>query len=139
MELASTKPKTLSDLGKSRLLLREARRGPIADGILKAIEDGVNCPPEDHPTAEPPRQKVNGNEGLADLLRVLLKAKAEKAGVAQKLIASAADLDDIAAGNTECHATRGWRRDVFGADALKLCAGKIALSADGSSVTLVAL
>ncbi len=139
MELASTKPKTLSDLGKSRLLLREARRGPIADGILKAIEDGTNCPPEDHPTAEPPRQKVNGNEGLADLLRVLLKAKAEKAGVAQKLIASAADLDDIAAGNTECHATRGWRRDVFGADALKLCAGKIALSADGSSVTLVAL
>ena len=139
LELASTKPKTLSDLGGSRLLLREARRGDIAEGILKAIEAGVNCPQDELPVVSAPRERKNGNEGLADLLRVLLKAKAEQAGVAQKLIATVADLDEIAAGNTDGPALKGWRRDVFGEDALKLCNGKMALSADGSSVKLVEL
>lgn len=139
LELASAKPANMADLGKSRLLLREARRGEIAEGILAAIAAGLACPQDDLPNVPPPREKVNGVEGLADLLRVLLKAKAESAGVAQKLIATTADLDEIAAGNDDCHALRGWRRDVFGDDALKLRAGKIALSADGSSVKLIEL
>ncbi len=139
LELASSKPATQSDLGKSRLLLREARRGEIAKGILSAIKSGNECDPEDFPKSKPTREKLVGNEGLADLLRVLLKAKAEEAGVAQKLIATAAELDEIAAGNTDGHALRGWRKDVFGDDALKLCAGKIALSANGRSVRLVTI
>jgi len=139
LELASTKPVNHVDLGKSRLLLREARKGEIADGILKAIADGSNCPPADYPKADAVREKVSGNEGLADLLRVLLKAKAEEAGVAQKLIATAGDLDDIAAGDTDGHTLRGWRREVFGEDALRLCDGKIALSANGRSVKLITL
>ena len=32
LELASTKPKSLKDLGRSRLLLRDARKGEIAEG-----------------------------------------------------------------------------------------------------------
>jgi ribonuclease D len=139
LELASVKPQDMKDLGKSRLLLREARKGEIADGILTAIKVGMDCPKEDLPKVPQVREKVNGNEGLADLLRVLLKAKAEEAGVAQKLIATAADLEDIAAGVTDCPPLKGWRHDVFGADALKLCSGKIALSANGSSVKLVTL
>lgn len=139
LELASNRPKSLEDLGKSRLLLREARQGKIADGILKAIEAGINCPAEETPKAPPTREKAIGNEGLADLLRVLLKAKAEEAGVAQKLIATVADLDDIAGGNVDGRAMRGWRRDVFGAHAQDLCDGKIALSSDGKSVKLVSV
>ena len=139
LELASSKPATIADLGKSRLLLREARKGEIAEGILKAIEIGAKCPPADYPKVDAPREKASGAEGLADLLRVLLKAKAEEAGVAQKLIATASDLDDIAAGVDDSHPLRGWRRDVFGEDALKLCAGKIALSANGRSVKLITL
>ena len=45
LELASTKPGNLSDLGRSRLLLREARKGEIAEGILKAVADGRTHPP----------------------------------------------------------------------------------------------
>lgn len=139
LELASTKPGSFNDLGKSRLLLREARKGDIANGILAAITAGVNAPAETLPKPAPVREKVTGNEGLADLLRVLLKAKAEEAGVAQKLIATTPELDAIAAGDTSGHALRGWRHEVFGKDALNLCAGKIALSADGRSVRLVEL
>lgn len=139
MELASTKPTNIGDLGRSRLLLREARRGDIADGILAAVKAGFEMDPKDHPTPPKNRDKLQVNPALADLLRVLLKAKSEKAGVAQKLIATASDLDEIAAGERDVGALRGWRAEVFGADALRLCDGKIALAAKGSSVEVVSL
>ena len=84
IELASTKPKSFEDLNRSRLLLREARKGEIADGILAAVKRGEACPTDDLPKAAPVRVKKNGTESLGDLLRVLLKAKAEKYHVAQK-------------------------------------------------------
>ena len=124
VELASTKPATPKDLSRSRLLLREARKGDIADGILKAVADGLNCPPDKMPKPDRSREKLQVNPALADLLRVLLKAKTEEFGVASKLIASAADLDAISAGTRDVPALRGWRHDVFGQDALRLCAGR---------------
>jgi len=136
-ELAATKPRNASDLGGSRLLLREARRGAIADGILAAVARGLECPPEDMPKPDKRRDKLNVNPALADLLRVLLKSKTESAGVAAKLIASGADLDAIAAGERDVAAMSGWRREVFGEDALRLCEGKIALAAKGQTVRVV--
>ncbi|WP_299671517.1 ribonuclease D [uncultured Roseobacter sp.] len=139
VELASNKPKTAEELGRSRLLLREARRGDISEGILSAVARGVNCPQEEMPKPDRSRDKLQVNPALADLLRVLLKAKTESAGVAAKLIAPASDLDAIAAGLRDVSALQGWRKEVFGADALRLCDGKIALAADGSDVRIVAL
>lgn len=139
IELASTKPRSPQDLGRSRLLQREARRGAIADGILAAIEAGVNCPPEDMPKTERSRDKLQVNPALADLLRVLLKAKTESFGVASKLIAPSADLDALAAGLRDVDALKGWRMEVFGADALRLCAGEIALTTRGNHVEVVDL
>ncbi|MEP2717517.1 ribonuclease D [Pseudophaeobacter sp.] len=139
VELASTKPRTGSDLGGSRLLLREARKGAISEGILKAVAKGINCPADKMPKPDRSREKMQVNPALADLLRVLLKAKTESAGVAAKLIAPSADLDAIAAGEREVAALTGWRREVFGEDALRLCNGEIALAAKGQSVKVVAL
>jgi len=137
LELASTKPQSVEDLGRSRLLLREARKGDIAEGILGAVKAGLALPQEDLPKVENPREQLQVNTALADLLRVLLKAKSEEAGVAAKLIASAADLDAIAGGRRELPALKGWRHEVFGADALRLCKGEIALSARGGAVRVV--
>jgi len=137
VEIASTKPVTPADLGASRLLQREARRGVISEGILKAVKRGMDCPSKDLPNEEKPRHRPQVNPALADLLRVLLKAKSDDAGVAAKLIASASDLDEIASGLRDVPALSGWRREVFGADALRLCDGEIALAAKGQSVTLV--
>jgi ribonuclease D len=36
-------------------------------------------------------------------------------------------------------ALKGWRREVFGDDAIRLCEGKIALTAVGSDVKVVEL
>ncbi len=139
VELASTKPRSPADLGGSRLLLREARKGAIADGILAAVERGVNCPQEKMPKPDLSREKMQINGALADLLRVLLKAKTETSGVAAKLIAPSSDLDAIAAGERDVPALHGWRLEVFGADALRLCEGKIALAAKGQLVQVVEL
>ena len=139
LELASTRPLSYDDLGRSRLLQREGRRGEIADGILAAVKSGMAMKPEDLPKPDLSRDDLQVNPALADLLRVLLKAKSESAGVAQKLIANAADLDAIAAGMRDLPALRGWRAEVFGDDALRLCRGEIALSAKGTGVTVVVL
>ncbi|WP_164659187.1 ribonuclease D [Tropicibacter sp. Alg240-R139] len=139
VELASTKPSSGSDLGGSRLLLREARKGAISEGILAAVKRGVECPPEKHPTIDKSRDKLQVNPALADLLRVLLKSKTESAGVAAKLIAPSSDLDAIAAGMRDVPALSGWRYEVFGEDALRLCEGEIALTAKGQAVKVVSL
>lgn len=137
VELASTKPRDMKELGRSRLLLREARKGEIAEGILRAVKAGVECPPEDLPKVAKPKDKLQVNPALADLLRVLLKAKTESMGVAPKLIASAADLDLLAAGERDVPALRGWRLEAFGSDAIKLCEGQVALAAKGRQVKLI--
>ncbi|MDE9448855.1 ribonuclease D [Aliiroseovarius sp. Z3] len=137
LELASTKPRNMQDLGRSRLLLREARKGEIAEGILHAVTAGVEMAQEDLPKApDKSRDKLQVNPALADLLRVLLKARCEQEKVAQKLIASASDLDALAAGKRDVQALRGWRAEVFGNDALRLCEGKLALAAKGQRVAV---
>ncbi|MFN3973194.1 MAG: ribonuclease D [Gemmobacter sp.] len=139
LELASTKPTNHEELGRSRLLLREGRRGDIADGLLAAVKAGLEMRPEDMPKPEPERDQAQVNPALADLLRVLLKAKAETLGVAPRLIASAAELDAIAGGARNGEALAGWRREAFGEDALRLCKGEIALTAKGSEVRIIRL
>jgi ribonuclease D len=137
MELVSTKPRTLADLAKSRLLLREARKGTVAEGLVEAVNRGLETPQSDWPRLPKGRDRSALNPALADLLRVLLKAKAEESGVAAKLIASSSDLDDIASGERDGLWARGWRREVFGEDALRLLDGRIALAAEGERVRTV--
>ncbi|WP_400088536.1 ribonuclease D [Yoonia sp. R78084] len=139
VELASTKPLSENDLGRSRLLLREARKGDIANGILAAIKAGMAVAPKDMPKVDGARAKLQVNPALADMLRVLLKAKTDDAEVATKLIATSADLDALAAGERDVAALRGWRREVFGNDALELCEGRVGLAVKGQKVITVAL
>ncbi len=120
LELASTRPATAEELGRSRLLLREGRK-------------------PDMPKLDVSREQMQVNPALADLLRVLLKAKSESLGVAPRLIASSGELDAIAAGEREVPALSGWRREAFGEDAIRLCRGEIALSAKGNEVRVIQL
>ena len=139
VELAGNKPRNSEDLGRSRLLLREARKGEIADGILAAVARGIDMDASLMPRPDRSREKMQVNPALADLLRVLLKAKTESVGVAAKLIASAADLDALAAGRRDVPALKGWRAEVFGEDALRLCDGRVALTAQGADVRIISL
>ena len=139
LELASTRPTSLEELGRSRLLLREGRKPEIAEGILAAIKTAMETKQDDLPHVTEDREQMQVNPALADLLRVLLKAKSESLGVAPKLIASASDLDGIAAGRRDSDTLHGWRAEAFGDDAIRLCKGEIALSAKGHEVRIVRL
>ena len=139
LELASTRPLNHDDLGRSRLLLREARRGDIAEGILAAVKSGLEMRADDMPKPDLSHENLQVNPALADLLRVLLKAKSDSLGVAPKLIANASELDAIAAGERDLSSLMGWRAKAFGDDAMRLCRGEIALSAKGHQVVVVTL
>jgi ribonuclease D len=136
IELASTKPANVQDLQRSRLLQRDARKGDIADGIIAGIKRAMKLPPDKLPQPNVTIDRNNVNPALSDLLRVLLKAKTEKTGVAAKLIAGSSDLDALASGDHDVPAMQGWRYEVFGEDALKLCNGEIALVANGRKVDI---
>jgi len=75
---------------------------------------------------------------VVELLKVLLKGRAEDAGVASKLIATVSDLEKIANDDdADTPALKGWRREAFGEDALKLKRGELALVLDGTRVRVV--
>ena len=70
----------------------------------------------------------------------MLKQRCEDFEVAQKLVASADDLEAIAADDRRRGpALTGWRREVFGDDALALKHGKLALTAGRNRIELVPL
>ena len=135
IELASTKPQSFDDLQRSRLLLREARKGDIAKGILASVASALALPPEHLPKVDKKEDAPDSNPALSEMLRVLLKAKTEHLGVASKLVASASDLDAMAAGERDLDMLRGWRAEVFGDEAKRLCQGEIGLVAKGRVVT----
>ncbi len=140
LELASIRPTSLSDLRKSRLLNEENKKGSIGKGILKAVANPILLSDEEMKRYTSSEFKKTKSNGLSELLRVLLKANSEKWGVAQKLIASSSDLDELANQDEPLiPALKGWRRKVFGNDALKLKSGEIALSSKNGNLKIIEL
>jgi len=141
MELAASRPSDLESLSKSRLLTRENRNGDAARSILDALaEMKAGTMPAPPKMKDKPRLTA-AQSALAELLRTLLRAKAAEADVAARMIASAADLDRLAVEREpeDLLALQGWRREVFGNDALRLKQGEIALSAGSRGVKVVEL
>lgn len=140
LEIAANRPENREQLLASRSLQREGRKPDVCDAILDAVKAGF-ADPVDKPAGPPPRKQKPGGQALAELLKVLLKAKADELGVAQRLIASSADIDALANDDDETavKALTGWRREAFGEDALRLKRGEIALSAGRGGVRIVSV
>lgn len=120
-EFSIQKPKTQQALDKMRIIgnvSRETMRNlmeivVVADELPKEVEEkkrGV--------------RKDKFQEEVADLLKLLLKYNAEKHGVVAKLIANSSELSDFVRGE-EVRFTKGWRKEVFGADAALMLEGKL--------------
>jgi ribonuclease D len=108
--------------------------------LLNAIAAAKKLPQDQQPEARKQKKLPRGIGPTVDLLKVLLKQKCEAEGVAQKLIANVADLELLAADdNADIAALRGWRREVFGSDALELKSGKLALSVRQNKIQVTKL
>jgi ribonuclease D len=139
-DIAAHHPATAEELSHTRGFSPDAARGRIGQAILAALEEGLAVPEADCPVPPPQRDQPAGLGPLVDLLKVLLKLQCERHDVAQKLVASVADLERIAADDdAEVRALTGWRREIFGKEALALKQGRLALGMAGKSLSLVPL
>jgi ribonuclease D len=137
LELAASMPVTADDIKRSRLA-KPLASGRYVDGVLAAIAKGRSVPEGECPALD--RQDNGDNpapRAIVELLKLLLKTKSDRHHVAQRLIATSDDVEAIALSDTaDVPALHGWRRELFGEDALKLKHGKLAigLSANGKDV-----
>jgi ribonuclease D len=106
---------------------------------METIREALRNPEATAPVIEKTRAPHNPAAGaVVELLKVLLKARAEERGVASKLIATVSDLEQIAQDDdADNPALSGWRLEAFGADALRLKRGELALVLDGTRVRVV--
>jgi ribonuclease D len=139
-DIAAHHPSSTEELSHTRGMGRDAARGRIGQAILKALAEGMAVPEADCPPPPPQRDRPAGLGPLVDLLKVVLKLQCERHDVAQKLVASVADLERIAADDdAEVRAMSGWRREVFGETALALKQGRLGLGMEGRNLVMVPL
>lgn len=137
-DIAVHRPTGPEELAQTRGLSADLARGRIGREILAAVAAGLAVPDQELPRVPPRRELPNGTGPVVDLLKVLLKMKSEDFGVAQKLIANVSDLEEIAADDkAEVAALAGWRREIFGRDALALKHGRITLGIKRGKLRLV--
>jgi len=137
LEIASHAPKTIEELAMTRGLGRGFAEGWQGRELIEAIDRARALPDSELPARERPTEQLRAPGAVVDLLRTLLRLKAEQAGVAGRLVANADELDRIAAGKRDVPALKGWRREVFGADAVDLIEGRLALALSGEHAKLI--
>ena len=137
-DIANQAPTEVAMLGELRTLSEGFARSARAREIIEAVKRGLARDPKTLPQI-PVGQGLSAEAtALVDLLRVLLKAAAARNRVAPKLIADTSDLEQIAGeDDPDVPALRGWRRELFGADALKLKRGEVALTVSKGEVVTV--
>jgi ribonuclease D len=138
-ELATQTPTDIEGLNRLRSVPKGFGGSRFGPDLVAAIREALKDPTATAPVVErnhTPPQPAAG--AVVELLKVLLKGRAEDAGVASKLIATVADLEKIANDDAaDTPALKGWRREAFGEDALKLKRGELALVLDGTRVRVV--
>jgi ribonuclease D len=136
-EIALQAPTTIERLGHLRSLPKGFERSRWGEAIIEAVKKGLGRDPGTLPRIERFRPANNGS-ATVELLKVLLRMTAERHGVAAKVIATVDELERIAADDeADVPALKGWRRELFGENALALKHGRLALAVDKSRVIAV--
>ena len=137
MEIAAHPPKSPDDLRRIRGVSDGFAKGHGGETLLAAVSAALDMPDAALPKPAETKRLPRGIGPTVDLLKVLLKMRCEEAEVAQKLVANVADLEQLAADDhANIPASQGWRRDIFGADALALKQGKLGLSIKNGRVVV---
>jgi ribonuclease D len=137
IELVLAAPRTSEALGNLRAFPRGMEKTRAGIEILAAIERALLRDLKTLPKLDRER-RGGGNGATVELLKVLLRQVADLHGVAAKMIATVEDLEAIAADDhAKVTSLTGWRYELFGAKALELKHGRLALTVEkGKVVTL---
>jgi ribonuclease D len=139
-EIAALAPENAEALAKARGITTGFAQGKSGQSLLAVIAAAKALPEENLPRAERPRDTPRASPAMVALLKVLLTAVAEQNNVAARLVASSEDIEALALDETAPNpALEGWRREMFGEDALRLIRGEIALSAQGKKIKIISV
>jgi len=138
LEIAAAAPRSAEALARTRGVSEGFARGKSGAGLIAALAEAAKLPEAEWPEPLEGRKGVGASPALVALLKVLLGAAAEAHNVAPRLLADTEDLERLAAeADPPVRCLQGWRREVFGEDALALKAGRLALAAAGRRVRLI--
>jgi ribonuclease D len=137
-EIAALAPDTAEALTRARGISAGFASGKSGVSLLAVIAAAKALPEEELPRVERRAEAQRASPALVALLKVLLNACAEQNNVAARLVASAEEIEALALDETaESPLLSGWRKEMFGEDALRLIRGEIALSAAGKRIRIV--
>jgi ribonuclease D len=140
LEIASHPPDSAEGLERIRAVPKGFAASKLGKGLLDAIEAGRHAPPPEGIEFDRPRRKREPSPAVIDLLKTLLRLRAEASHVAPRLIANSDDIERIAAYEDDgVAALHGWRADVFGEDARALRDGKLAIALEKGEAVVVEL
>ena len=141
LEIASQPPESAEALERIRAVPKGFAASRMGKSLLESVVESRDAsPPEvaEHP--ERKRQTHEPSPAAVDLLKTLLRLRAEEAGVAPRLIANADDVERLAAGDDDgVAALQGWRNEVFGKDAVALRQGSLAIALENGEAVVVEL
>ena len=138
LEIAATAPANADALARVRGVTRGFAEGKSGSALLEVVAAARRMPDAELPAAPQPRDSARPSAALVSLLKVLLAANAERHNVAPRLVASSDDIDRLALEeNPDIPGLHGWRREIFGNDALLLKQGRMALGVDGRRVKFI--
>jgi ribonuclease D len=139
-EIAAHPPESDDALDRIRAVPKGFANSRLGKGLMEAVESGRNAPLPDGAQLAPPRRKREPSPAAIDLLKTLLRLRAEAANVAPRLIANAEDIERLAACEDEnLAALQGWRAEVFGNDAKALRNGDLAIALENGEAVVVEL
>ncbi len=137
-DIANQMPTSTEQLGGLRTLSDGFSRSQRARDIVEAVKAGLERDPKSLPQMNHSKPVSAEAGATIELLKVLLKAAAARHRVAPRLIADAEELERIAAEDEpDVLALKGWRRQLFGEDALRLKRGQLALTLQGGEVMVI--
>ncbi|NQV98666.1 MAG: ribonuclease D [Rhodospirillales bacterium] len=141
VEIAHHTPSNKAELGRTRGLGAKFADGRFGQEVLDAVARGKAVPDAECPELREKPEMPRGIGPITDMLKVLLKLKCDSFDVAAKLVTSSADIELIAAfgDDADVAALVGWRREMFGEDALKIRSGEFGLAVRGNKLVLAEL
>ena len=137
-DIANQMPQTPEALGQLRTLSDGFGRSNRAKDIIDAVKRGLARDIKSLPKLEHGEPLSAEATATLELLKVLLRSAAAQHKVAPRLIADSEDLERLATeAEPDIAALSGWRRKLFGEDALALKRGETALTLQNGEVRLV--
>ncbi len=137
-DIANQMPQSVKELSALRTVHEGFARSNRGRDVLTAVKQGLARDQDTIPPLEKGKPLPVEAGPVIDLLRVLLKSASARHGVASKLIATSDDLEKIAVNDhADVPALKGWRRELFGEDALALKHGTVSLAVQEGKIVII--